>query len=755
MLLLYIKKCIYWIKGNSFFLKLSLSFLSLIVIVVIGFQIFTSNFIFNEMKDLVVKSRVDSLEKVKRIFEQQYSNLNDITKQLTLDNNILSASYFENEMGSDELLTYQNIINRLKSVNLTNEYVQNISIYFHKSKNVVTQSGKYTDKFFFAMQPASIQKVYEDNIYKIYPFGYSCREENEIVFSAPLPLYSAYPKASVYIGVKPTLFDSLIKNENQGLPSYTIIIDPNSNVVSEYSSFQDLETISKVKQLILSKKIDEPIDDIKSQLRTMGFEADYTFSEQTRYSFVSVFSISYLSEKLATYIKASRIIVISILIISSLYALFMIRKIYRPIKELVSYIHLCSDKDMFSIDEINFINTFIQSILQQNNKLKQSHSMAKQRILCDALNGNIGSARFFGEYNMQYFNDDFRYKYYVVITIQSVHKLKDIVIQTLHKQFESVENFSCHIAEHDSNTVSIILNFEIIDNISANINTIAEYLKIVLNDDIDYAIGIGNCYEGFEYLAKSYEESLYAVQNRAFRGSGCAIYVDEVRRYSHFGLIIQQAHESKLVNAIKTGNYEVIKPLFKEIFSVLDTESGSFYSIEAITAFFYKILNIVLTCLYNTHFDNFDVPIFNDNIYKKLENGKTLEQKQATLIEFTENVAKIIANRETNNANVIYGKMLEYIEANYTHDISLKSLSDLLNYSIPYLSFIFKQVSGELFVDFVNQYRISKAKKLMTSTDESISSIALEIGFTSANNFIRVFKKYEGITPGQFRKRVN
>ncbi len=752
MFLSFIKKSVFWIKRNSFFLKLSFSFFSLIVFVIISFQIFASNYILNVMKEMVTKSRIDTLEKVKNIFEQQYSNLNDITKQLTLDNNVLSASYFDSKMGSDELLTYQNIINQLKSLNFTNQYVQNISIYFHKSKNVLTQSGKYSDKFFFDTHSDMIQEVYQEDIDRIYPFSFRCREENEIVFSAPLPLYSAYPKASVYIGVKPELFDSLIQDAKQGVQCYSLIIDPNENIVSEYSSFQDLETIEQVKQLILSKSEDESIEDLKSKLRSIGFESDYIYSDLTHYSFVSVFPVSYISEKLSLYVKASRITTITILVISLLYSLFIIKKIYKPIKELVNYINICSDKNAFSIDEIDFINFFIRSILQQNDKLKQSQYMAKQRILSDTLKGNISSARFFKEYNFQYFNNDFRYKYYFVITIQSLNILKDIVIQTLHKQFESVENFSCHIAEQDSHTVCIILNFEIIDNISTNINTIAEYLKIMLGEDSDYAIGVGNCYEGFDYLAKSFEESLYAVQNRVFRSRGSVIYVDEVREYSHFGLNVSQIHETKLINAVKSGNFQAIKPHFDEIFSVFDSNSNSYYSIEGITAFFYKLLNIIVNCLYDMNVDEFDIPIFKDNIYKKLERGKNLEQKQEILIEFAESAAKIIANKETNNTQVIYDKMVEYIKANYTNDISLKSLSDLLNYSIPYLSFIFKQVSGELFVDFVNQYRISKAKELMKSTDEPISSIALGIGFTSANNFIRVFKKYEGITPGLYRK---
>nr|WP_248927978.1 helix-turn-helix transcriptional regulator [Paenibacillus hamazuiensis] len=56
------------------------------------------------------------------------------------------------------------------------------------------------------------------------------------------------------------------------------------------------------------------------------------------------------------------------------------------------------------------------------------------------------------------------------------------------------------------------------------------------------------------------------------------------------------------------------------------------------------------------------------------------------------------------------------------------------------------------FVDYINSKRIEQAKLLLGSTSLSVADISDRVGFASSNTFIRVFKRHEGITPGQFRQ---
>ncbi len=94
----------------------------------------------------------------------------------------------------------------------------------------------------------------------------------------------------------------------------------------------------------------------------------------------------------------------------------------------------------------------------------------------------------------------------------------------------------------------------------------------------------------------------------------------------------------------------------------------------------------------------------------------------------------------------------KYIEENYMNpDLSLNLLAEQCKTTTSYLSRLFKESFGINFIEYLNQLRIQKAKSLLDTSKYSVKEAALLTGFNSQQNFIRVFKKYEGITPGQYK----
>lgn len=91
-------------------------------------------------------------------------------------------------------------------------------------------------------------------------------------------------------------------------------------------------------------------------------------------------------------------------------------------------------------------------------------------------------------------------------------------------------------------------------------------------------------------------------------------------------------------------------------------------------------------------------------------------------------------------------------EQYYDPTLSLEGVSDSLGLSPQYLSRLFTQWKPQGFLWYVNSVRISRAEELLRSTGLSVNEIGMETGFSSAQSFIRVFRKYTGMTPGQYRK---
>lgn len=94
----------------------------------------------------------------------------------------------------------------------------------------------------------------------------------------------------------------------------------------------------------------------------------------------------------------------------------------------------------------------------------------------------------------------------------------------------------------------------------------------------------------------------------------------------------------------------------------------------------------------------------------------------------------------------------EYIDAHYTEKITLDELSERFYINKFYLLEIFKREYGMGVNQYLIHLRITKSKGLLRFTDKTAEEIAYECGMNSPNYFNRVFKKIEGITPGEYRK---
>jgi len=105
--------------------------------------------------------------------------------------------------------------------------------------------------------------------------------------------------------------------------------------------------------------------------------------------------------------------------------------------------------------------------------------------------------------------------------------------------------------------------------------------------------------------------------------------------------------------------------------------------------------------------------------------------------------------------NPLVCRVLEYIDLNYNKDISLKILALRLNTNANYLGGLFKEETGELFSDYLNNFRINKAKDFLVNTKIKISEISGKVGYTDPAYFFKLFKKSVGVSPKVYRQQLS
>lgn len=97
-------------------------------------------------------------------------------------------------------------------------------------------------------------------------------------------------------------------------------------------------------------------------------------------------------------------------------------------------------------------------------------------------------------------------------------------------------------------------------------------------------------------------------------------------------------------------------------------------------------------------------------------------------------------------------KAIEYIYENLAETITLATVADHIHMNASYLSHLFKQETGENFLDFVTLKRIEKAKQLLTDMQLKNYELAERVGFTNYPHFCTVFKRVTGMTPNEYRR---
>lgn len=99
-------------------------------------------------------------------------------------------------------------------------------------------------------------------------------------------------------------------------------------------------------------------------------------------------------------------------------------------------------------------------------------------------------------------------------------------------------------------------------------------------------------------------------------------------------------------------------------------------------------------------------------------------------------------------------KILDFLAQNYMNKISLIDISDLIHLSPSECSRLFKRYMNLHLFSFLNEYRIERSIEYLVNSDDMITDIAANVGFSDSNYYSKVFSKIKGCSPNMYRKRI-
>lgn len=142
--------------------------------------------------------------------------------------------------------------------------------------------------------------------------------------------------------------------------------------------------------------------------------------------------------------------------------------------------------------------------------------------------------------------------------------------------------------------------------------------------------------------------------------------------------------------------------------------------------------------------------LITDEFISGLENSGSLYDMTRTVEEMLTSVSDDCFGKTT-KSNM--ERVVQYIRANYSRELRLEQLAGIFGYNSAYLGKVFHRYTGENFNNYLDEIRITEAKRLLACEEYKVYEVAEMVGYTNINYFHNKFKKYVGMSPLSYKKQ--
>lgn len=275
--------------------------------------------------------------------------------------------------------------------------------------------------------------------------------------------------------------------------------------------------------------------------------------------------------------------------------------------------------------------------------------------------------------------------------------------------------------------------------------SIQKYLKFTVT------IGIGLVIKNLNNISESYKGAVSALDYRFVVGKNHVISINDMESKAESRQVYNRDWQKKLVSGIKTGMTKEISKLIEGAMKNLKT---TYVSMDRCHIQIQQVIFLIISSL--NELGIYEAEIFGESFtpFTEIYGFKTLDQVEEWLKELCNKICLYISGRRNDFCKVQALKAEEYIRVNYQNpEISLSSICKHLLLSTSYFSIIFKNFTGETFIEYLTKVRVEKAMELIRTTSLKTYEISEKVGYLDPHYFSLIFKKATGLTTTEYREK--
>ncbi|WP_127586995.1 helix-turn-helix domain-containing protein [Paenibacillus koleovorans] len=735
-------------KTSSIFIKLLLGFMAIIVLLV-SFNFFSFAFFRNNIRNEIISYNNNNLNTTTKHMEQHLQLVHNVASSLFMNGKLQSL---ELTPQLDYILAKQ-VINDLQNT-VSNQllYLDNLFVYSVNRSFVMDKTMGADAKMMFSQYFNNETYTYEfwmeqfksPQGFQIYPAA--SFSETTYAISTPktglvLPYIvksSLYPNY-VFLGLIDT--DKFLNAYHLSINDSLYILDPQGKVL--FSHAADTQQIPEL-----------PPD--RSYIKINNSYYFYTRGAETGLTYINVVPDASISSQIVRLnVTLFGLLAVSVVISIVISVLFTVR-FNNPVKKIVESIrHMNANHKTASpiadhANEFEMIRENVGRILQTSEAVHQDLATKNNHLMYyafinklkripgmfsteqDLLSGGGTKPFLFVLFRLSFkqrFQEEMKDE-----EIRSIAFIREFLQFMMSSRLEGSHTFQI-----ESNQ---ILSLVYADKIDAKLTEALEQVKSVMDIDKSYfflTIAVSPVYYSDTDFTPAYEQTLRRIRHRPFDDETHILldsYADEQRIDLPSGL------EQEFDVHLQAGNEAEAIQTMKRMIAFLSRKKADAERFQRFAEELHVKLDKLLTSL---KLGTEEPSAFAYTLLHTIEElSEQLERQIARVC------GKVRMKREERDPIISFA--LEYMENHYTKDVTLDVVAGKLNITPGYLSTYFKEKTGTNFVDAINEIRIKRAAEILTNTDLRIQDVAEQVGYLNMNSFYRMFKKFMGITPTDFRK---
>ncbi|QCT01489.1 transcriptional regulator, AraC family [Paenibacillus algicola] len=514
------------------------------------------------------------------------------------------------------------------------------------------------------------------------------------------------------------------------------------------------------------------------------FEMIYLQSSATQTKYISIVPSQVLWEKAEKVRNITYVSLVVSILVGVMLSLLLLKKNYGPIRRLLQKVTEQEGPSIFQRKGNEF--TYIEQTLNQTylkmeemlNDRKHHHYVLRSYFISKLLKGKLDSKLQIEEaitaYDIAFKSDDF------AVMLLRVEEAEDFYrrVEWLkpHEKQQMLQFIISNVVEeltkqrHMGFVVEVDDLFACLINLSSSaIEPMDELMQLAeeaqgflhRSYQINMTISISLIHSSLSGIHQAYLNALDAMEYKLVMGRREIIRYDKIcyepqmdqHRTYHYPLVVEQ----KLMNAVKTGNSEIAVRTLNEV--IEQNFSNRNQSLPLVKCLMVDLVcTLVKTINENDYVEEPQLDM--TSIIDTLIRSETVHDMKEQLILLVRKVCEYTFERRESQitegrqraVQELVHEVIMYIEANVSNvNLNVSMIGEKVQMSPSYVSRLFKQHTGEGILEYLNNYRVKQAKELIEDHQIGIKEVAEKVGYSDATTFIRIFKKYEGVTPGKYR----